>query len=178
VWSIGATLREGLLVHRVRSVRQRVENADAMLVAVGLEPDAGRRYPYEFSGGQICRVALARILLLQPRLLSLDEPTSGPDMSVQATVRNLLRDIQRMFGLTYRFISRDLSVVRRLSDRRSVRTTGASFTPCSCWRLPRDWAGLSKPGRSHAKVATERAFGGLNNFSETTRIQPVPSTLY
>jgi ABC-type glutathione transport system ATPase component len=74
-WSIGATLREGLLIHGVRSAAERAEKVDAMLVSVGLEPDAGRRYPHEFSGGQLRRIALARILLLQPRLLILDEPT-------------------------------------------------------------------------------------------------------
>jgi ABC transporter len=79
-----------------------------ILTAVGLEPDVDRRYPHEFSGGQLRRVVLARIPLPQPRLLILDELTCGLDMSVQATVLNLLRDIQRMFGL-------------------SVRTTGASL---------------------------------------------------
>jgi ABC-type oligopeptide transport system ATPase subunit len=95
-----------------------------MLVAVGLEPDAGRRYPHEFSGGQLRRIGLARILLLQPRLLILDEPTSGLDMSVQATVLNLLLDLRREFGLTYLFISHDLSVVQRLSDRVAIMLRG------------------------------------------------------
>jgi ABC-type oligopeptide transport system ATPase subunit len=97
---------------------------DAMLVSVGLEPDAGRRYPHEFSGGQLRRIGLARILLLQPRLLILDEPTSGLDMSVQATVLNLLLDLRREFGLTYLFISHDLSVVQRLSDRVAIMLRG------------------------------------------------------
>jgi ABC-type glutathione transport system ATPase component len=123
-WSIGATLREGLLIHGVRSARQRAEAVDAMLVAVGLEPDASRRYPHEFSGGQLRRIVLARILLLQPRLLILDEPTSGLDMSVQATVLNLLLDLRRTFGLTYLFISHDLSVVERLSDRVAIMLQG------------------------------------------------------
>lgn len=123
-WSIGATLREGLLIHGVRSAKQRAETVDAMLVSVGLEPDAGRRYPHEFSGGQLRRVALARILLLRPRLLILDEPTSGLDMSVQATVLNLLLDLRRALGLTYLFISHDLSVVERLSDRVAIMYRG------------------------------------------------------
>ena len=123
-WSIGATLREGLLIHGERSARERAEKVDAMLVAVGLEPDAGRRYPHEFSGGQLRRIGLARILLLQPRLLILDEPTSGLDMSVQATVLNLLLDLRREFGLTYLFISHDLSVVQRLSDRVAIMLRG------------------------------------------------------
>ncbi|HEY0181200.1 MAG TPA: ATP-binding cassette domain-containing protein [Rhodopila sp.] len=123
-WSVGATLREGLLIHGVRSAKQRAEQVDAMLVAVGLQPDAGRRYPHEFSGGQLRRVALARILLLRPRLLILDEPTSGLDMSVQATVLNLLMDLRQALGLTYLFISHDLSVVERMSDRVAIMHRG------------------------------------------------------
>jgi ABC-type glutathione transport system ATPase component len=123
-WSIGATLRESLLIHGVRAARERAEKVDAMLVSVGLEPDAGRRYPHEFSGGQLRRVALARILLLRPRLLILDEPTSGLDMSVQATVLNLLLELRRALGLTYLFISHDLSVVERLSDRVAIMVRG------------------------------------------------------
>ena len=123
-WSIGATMREGLAIHGMRSAQERVEKVDAMLVAVGLEPDAGRRYPHEFSGGQLRRIALARILLLRPKLLILDEPTSGLDMSVQATVLNLLLDLRRSLDLTYLFISHDLSVVERLSDRVAIMLRG------------------------------------------------------
>jgi ABC-type oligopeptide transport system ATPase subunit len=123
-WSIGATLREGLSIHGLRPARQRAEKVDAMLLSVGLEPDAGRRYPHEFSGGQLRRIALARILLLQPRLLILDEPTSGLDMSVQATVLNLLLDLRKALGLTYLFISHDLSVVERISDRIAIMLRG------------------------------------------------------
>jgi ABC-type glutathione transport system ATPase component len=123
-WSIGATLREGLLIHGVKSAEERRTRVDRMLESVGLDADAGRRYPHEFSGGQLRRVALARILLLQPRVLILDEPTSGLDMSVQATVLNLLLDLRRSLGLTYLFISHDLSVVERLSDRVAIMLRG------------------------------------------------------
>lgn len=123
-WSIGATLREGLLIHGIRSAKERADKVDAMLVSVGLDPDAAYRYPHEFSGGQLRRITLARILLLQPQLLILDEPTSGLDMSVQATVLNLLLDLRRKLNLTYLFISHDLSVVERLSDRVAIMLRG------------------------------------------------------
>lgn len=123
-WSIGRTLEEGLKIHGVGDRAERHERAAAMLAAVGLEPSWGRRYPHEFSGGQLRRVALARILLLQPRIVVLDEPTSGLDMSVQATVLNLLLDLRERFSLTYLFISHDLSVVERLSDRVAIMYLG------------------------------------------------------
>jgi oligopeptide/dipeptide ABC transporter ATP-binding protein len=123
-WSIGRTLEEGLKIHGVGDRDERRERVAAMLSAVGLEPAWGRRYPHEFSGGQLRRVALARILLLQPRIIVLDEPTSGLDMSVQATVLNLLLDLRERFSLTYLFISHDLSVVERLSDRVAIMYLG------------------------------------------------------
>jgi oligopeptide/dipeptide ABC transporter ATP-binding protein len=123
-WSIGRTLEEGLRIHGVRDRAERRERVMAMMSAVGLDPAWARRYPHEFSGGQLRRVALARILLLQPRILILDEPTSGLDMSVQATVLNLLLDLRKQFSLTYLFISHDLSVVERLSDRVAIMYLG------------------------------------------------------
>jgi ABC-type oligopeptide transport system ATPase subunit len=123
-WSIGRTLAEGLLIHGLRDKHARRDRVTAMLSAVGLDPDSSRRYPHEFSGGQLRRVVLARILLLRPRLLILDEPTSGLDMSVQATVLNLLLELRKQFSLTYLFISHDLSVVQRLSDRVAIMHRG------------------------------------------------------
>ena len=123
-WSIGRTMAEGLLIHGVRNAGERRDRVAEMLSAVGLDPSSGRRYPHEFSGGQLRRVALARLLLLQPRVLVLDEPTSGLDMSVQATVLNLLLELRKRFSLTYLFISHDLSVVERLSDRVAIMYLG------------------------------------------------------
>jgi ABC-type glutathione transport system ATPase component len=123
-WSIGRTLAEGLLIHGVGNASERKDRVAAMLSAVGLDSDSARRYPHEFSGGQLRRVVLARILLLRPRVLILDEPTSGLDMSVQATVLNLLLELREQFSLTYLFISHDLSVVERLSDRVAIMLLG------------------------------------------------------
>ena len=123
-WSIGRTLEEGLLVHGMKARAERRDRVDAMLTAVGLSPTVRTRYPHEFSGGQLRRVALARILVLQPRIVILDEPTSGLDMSVQATVLNLLLEIRERLSLTYLFISHDLSVVERLSDRVAIMQRG------------------------------------------------------
>jgi len=88
-----------------------------LLTAVGLDRSFKPRYVHELSGGQLRRVALARILLLEPRIVILDEPTSGLDLSVQATVLRLIADLKARLGLTYLLISHDLSVVERMCDR-------------------------------------------------------------
>jgi len=122
-WRVGATLAEGLAIHGVPA-GERAPRIAEMLAAVGLDPAMAERYPHELSGGQQRRIGLARILLLRPRLVILDEPTAGLDLSVQASVLRLLGDLRARFGLTYLFISHDLSVVRRVCDRVGVMYLG------------------------------------------------------
>ena len=123
--SIHQIIEEGLLVHEKNlSENQRRAKVTSALNEVGLDETAQDRYPHEFSGGQRQRIAIARALILKPKLLVLDEPTSALDMSVQAQIVDLLRDLQSRHNLTYLFISHDLRVVRALSNQVIVMKDG------------------------------------------------------
>jgi microcin C transport system ATP-binding protein len=123
--SIAQIIEEGLKVHKLGgSPKERRVEIERLLVEVGLDPAAADRYPHEFSGGQRQRVALARALVLKPRFLLLDEPTSALDMSVQAQMVELLRDLQRRYGIAYLFISHDLRVVKALAHDIMVMKNG------------------------------------------------------
>lgn len=123
-WRIGGILEEGLIVHGEKDASERDQAIEEILQAVGLDNSTRQRYVHELSGGQLRRVALARILLLRPSIVILDEPTSGLDMSIQALVLKLLLDLKERFDLTYVFISHDLSVVQRLCDRVAIMYLG------------------------------------------------------
>lgn len=121
---IGDVLAEPLLLNTSMSSAERRDKAMAMLTKVGLGPEHFNRYPHMFSGGQRQRIAIARALMLNPSFLVLDEPVSALDLSVQAQILNLLKDLQDEFGLTYVFISHDLSVVRYIADEVMVMYFG------------------------------------------------------
>jgi oligopeptide/dipeptide ABC transporter ATP-binding protein len=123
-WRVGHSIDEALRIVGVGDKVERDRRIDTMLAAVGLDLSFRRRYPHELSGGQQRRVGLARILVLQPKLVILDEPTAGLDLSVQATVLRLMRDLRDQLGLTYIFISHDLSVVERMCHRVGIMYLG------------------------------------------------------
>jgi peptide/nickel transport system ATP-binding protein len=121
---VGTILREPLVIQREGSRAAQAQRVNTMLDEVGLPAAAAERYPHEFSGGQRQRLGLARALMLRPSLIVADEPVSALDVSIQAQILNLMLDLQRDYGLTYLFISHDLSVVRYMSDTIGVMYLG------------------------------------------------------
>ncbi|MFI5775867.1 dipeptide ABC transporter ATP-binding protein [Nocardia sp. NPDC051570] len=137
---VGAILAEPMTIHGVGTRAQRAARARDLLGEVGLPASAVERYPHEFSGGQRQRIVLARALALEPKLIVADEPVSALDVSIQAQILNLMSDLRRRHGLTYVFISHDLSVVRYLSTRIGVMYLGKlveSGPAADVYRSPR-----------------------------------------
>jgi ABC-type oligopeptide transport system ATPase subunit len=122
--TVGNIVSEPLEVHGIGTRRSRRETVRRLLEVVGFNPNFTNRYPHEFSGGQRQRIGIARALALNPKLIVCDEPVSALDVSIQAQILNLLKDLQRDFGLTYLFISHDLAVVRTMSDEIAVMNKG------------------------------------------------------
>lgn len=121
---VGESIAEGLKIHKIGTPKERVDLVMQTLRKVGLEDYHANRYPHEFSGGQRQRIGIARALALQPKFIVLDEPVSALDVSIQAQVLNILRDLQREFGLTYLFVAHNLAVVEHISDRVAVMYLG------------------------------------------------------
>jgi peptide/nickel transport system ATP-binding protein/oligopeptide transport system ATP-binding protein len=119
--TVGQIIGAPFAIHHAKGGRERVEE---LLETVGLSPEHYNRYPHEFSGGQRQRIGVARALALSPKLIVCDEPVSALDVSIQAQILNLLRNLQTEFNLTYVFISHDLSVIRQIADRIAVMYLG------------------------------------------------------
>jgi oligopeptide transport system ATP-binding protein len=122
--TVGNIVSEPLEVHGIGTRKSRRETVRRLLEVVGFNPNYTNRYPHEFSGGQRQRIGIARALALNPKMIVCDEPVSALDVSIQAQILNLLKDLQRDFGLTYLFISHDLAVVRTMSDEIAVMNRG------------------------------------------------------
>jgi ABC-type oligopeptide transport system ATPase subunit len=122
--TVGKIVDEPLQTHRIGNRRSRRATVAKLLELVGFDPAYTNRYPHEFSGGQRQRIGIARALALNPKLIVCDEPVSALDVSIQAQILNLLKDLQRDFGLTYLFIAHDLAVVRGMSDTIAVMHEG------------------------------------------------------
>ena len=137
--TVGQILEEPLIVHRRGNVTERTDRVRWLMDRVGLRPDAASRYPHEFSGGQRQRIGVARALALDPKLIVCDEPVSALDVSVRAQVINLLDELREELGISYLFISHDLSVVQHVADRIAVMHSGKiveTADRATLWRSP------------------------------------------
>ena len=160
--TIGSIIAEPLDEHGLMRGAERSERVESLLSAVGLNPNFTNRYPHEFSGGQRQRIGIARAIALNPEFIVCDEPIAALDVSIQAQVVNLLEELQDRFGLTYLFISHDLSMIRHISDRVAVMYLGKIVELASRDVLynqpihPYTWALLSAVPIPNPKVEATR----------------------
>lgn len=131
----GDIIGEPLLIHGIADSRQRRKLVGRLMETVGLSVEQMERYPHEFSGGQRQRIGIARAIVMEPQLVIADEPVSALDVSIQAQILNLMKDLQRDLGLTYLFITHDLAVVRHISDRIAVMYLGKIVELAGCREL-------------------------------------------
>ncbi|MDX5401101.1 MAG: ATP-binding cassette domain-containing protein, partial [Rhodobacterales bacterium] len=146
-------IAEGLGIHGVEPGRNRTEMVAEIMQEVGLDPETMGRYPHEFSGGQRQRIAIARAMILRPKLVVLDEPTSALDMTVQVQITELLRALQRKWGLAYIFISHDLRVIRAMAHQVIVMRAGDVVESGDCAAV------FTDPSSDYTKALMAAAFG-------------------
>jgi oligopeptide transport system ATP-binding protein len=135
---VGFIVAEALEVHGIGTEAEIKRRVQELLEVVGLSPEHYNRFPHEFSGGQRQRIGIARALAVNPKLIVCDEPVSALDVSVQAQILNLLKDLQKEFGLTYIFIAHDLNVIRHISDRVMVMYLGHAVETATREQLYRE----------------------------------------
>jgi microcin C transport system ATP-binding protein len=146
-------IAEGLGVHGVEPGGNRRDMVAAIMAEVGLDPAMMGRYPHEFSGGQRQRIAIARAMILRPKLVVLDEPTSALDMTVQVQIVELLRALQRKWGLAYIFISHDLRVIRAMAHKVIVMKAGDVVEAGACAEV------FAAPQSDYTRALMAAAFG-------------------
>ncbi len=157
----GDIIGEPLLIHGIADGKQSRKQVGRLMETVGLSVEQMERYPHEFSGGQRQRIGIARAIVMEPQLVIADEPVSALDVSIQAQILNLMKDLQRDLGLTYLFITHDLAVVRHISDRIAVMYLGKIVELAGCREL------FDKPVHPYTQALLAAAPGAGPRESKT-----------